>query len=327
MKMFSGIYLLPLRLATLSLLLFAIEAKGDDLTHEDLGFNTNYKNSKLGDIADRAYSHRDWDARFVINNLPISYKQPSTKEDLPEFERRLKQALIAARQKPDSSAKGLSLLLEGGASFFQKQNEFREAFTLMDELVQLQKRISPASEELAKAELICARAARAMHKYSAAEQYLADALAIYKQLDNTEQIAETKAELFYLYMDEGRQSKALLARKDGICTSGHDAVAEDGSHVHGVRHNAWPLITTTLDSVATGQDLENKEKEADKAAKEQLYKELEKEKQQTAEKEKQEKEKRDKERQAREKDTQQNNDKDKLLTKDSIEDSENKEQK
>ncbi|MBY0549264.1 MAG: hypothetical protein K2W95_18460 [Candidatus Obscuribacterales bacterium] len=48
----------------------------DDLLDEDLGFNSGVGGSKFGEIATKTLNHRDVDANFVINNLPVMYGRP-----------------------------------------------------------------------------------------------------------------------------------------------------------------------------------------------------------------------------------------------------------
>lgn len=267
----------------------------DEQLDEDLGFNSGVGGSRFGEIAEKTLNHRDVDATFIINNLPVMYGRPSTRQNLESFEQKFEAALLAARSKANSNSRGLTLLLESGACFYQKRNMFYRAFDLMLELCSLKEQANPASSDVVVAKIACAKMARSLHKYDEAERFLAEALIVKRRLNNDDapDVGEIYAELYYLYMDTGKGLKAALSRRESIRCGGHDTVAIDSPYMFGTYSNAWPQILNGLDAASTAQDLEAAQKLAETKA-------LEEMKAQDAA-EKAEKEKADKEKQEREK--------------------------
>lgn len=270
----------------------------DDMLDEDLGFNSGVGGSKFGEIVEKSLNHRDLDAHFVINNLPVRYGRPSTHQNLEEFEQKFEDALRTARARANSNSRGLVLLLESGASFYQKRNMFYRAFELMMELCAIKEQANPNSADVVIAKIACAKIARSLHKYDEAERYLAEALIVKRRLqtEDAPEVGEIYAELFYLYTDTGKGVKAALSRREGIRCSGHDTVANDAPFMFGTYSNAWPQILNALDAAATAQDLEAAQKVAEKKALEEMKAQdaAEKAEKEKAEKEKQEREKAEK---------------------------------
>ena len=272
-------------------------ASCEDESDEDLGFNTNSGSKKLGSIAGKAFHHREWDASFICNNLPVSYCRASTGTDLNAFQTRFEKALKIAEQKKDNR-KGYVLLLESGASFYQKRNEHFLSYDLLRRLVAFQNEIAPMSEDLAEAQIACARAARLVRKFPEAESCLNSALAYYRNSNGlSPRLPEINAELFWLYTDMGKVSKvAALVRSFSIAkeNGGHDPSRENQASITGISFNAWPEIISCLDSVSTAQTLQDVRQEAEKVAlgrlkeeQKKVKEELEKERAEQKEKEKQ----------------------------------------
>jgi hypothetical protein len=82
---YLSIFLLINLPLALSMCTCTAPCRSADLQEEDLGFNTTIGGSKLGEIADITFIHREQDARFVINNLPVWYREPSTSVNLTAF--------------------------------------------------------------------------------------------------------------------------------------------------------------------------------------------------------------------------------------------------
>ncbi|MBY0549270.1 MAG: hypothetical protein K2W95_18490 [Candidatus Obscuribacterales bacterium] len=271
----------------------------DDLLDEDLGFDSGVGGSRFGDILNQTLSHKDLDAHFIINNLPVKYGRPSTRENLERFKMKLESALSIARMKGPAQQRGLILLLESGICFYQKQNMNTDAFNLMRELIEIKERNNRDSTDIVIAKISFAKIARTLHQYEDAERALAEALIVQRRIQSADapEVGEIYAELFFLYTDMGKGLKAALSRKESIRCSGHDVVAMNKPWMFGFESNSWPPIINALDAAATAQDLEAALKNADDEAKEALKQEILKEKaeKEQASKEKQEKTKADQE--------------------------------
>jgi hypothetical protein len=127
---------------------------------EDFGFNGQVSGARVGWLTQRAFSPRDEDAIFIINDVPMLYRRPKNVFITNDFDRRFGEALTRALANARSDPKSLAIILEGAACFYRKMNRAAQSLELLKELVELTRGTSPDTDDLCNAQIACTKCQR-----------------------------------------------------------------------------------------------------------------------------------------------------------------------